>query len=92
MIANPRSSTFRGISVIAALLCCLSLAQSAAAAEQAGRIIGWGRQSLVANLDGDFTAVAAGRLHSLGLKEEGSIQNKEARSGTSEQGSLEPST
>jgi len=38
-----------------------------------GSIVGWGLQVVGVDLSGPFDAVAAGRLHSLGLKSDGSI-------------------
>ena len=51
---------------------CIFIAQSATAAEQTGRIVGWGRndwgQCNIPSPNADFIAVAAGINHSLGLK------------------------
>lgn len=50
-----------GIAAIAASFWCIFIAQSADAAEQTGRIVGWGSQVVGVDLDGGFIAVAAGR-------------------------------
>ena len=55
------------------VVCCLCFVQSVGAAEQTGRIVGWGSQVVGNNRGGEFTAVAGGSHHSLGLKEDGSI-------------------
>src|SRR3990172_5438455 len=72
-MAKARSPTFCPITLIAASLCSLFLGQSAATAQQKGKIVGWGSQVVGVDLDGGFIAVAAGEYHSLGLKADGSI-------------------
>ena len=49
------------------------LGASADGAAQTGKVLGWGSQVVVADLDRGFVALAAGDYHSLGLKADGSI-------------------
>lgn len=52
---------------------CILIDQSGSAAQRTGRILGWGSQVVGVDVDGGFTAVAAGGDHSLGLKKDGSV-------------------
>src|SRR5262245_14218109 len=57
-------------------LCLLALVSSngtAIADPPQGPIVGWGREVVGVDLTGPFTQVAAGGLHSLGLRADGSI-------------------
>ena len=55
------------------LLLFLLFLATAASAQQAGRIVGWGSQVVGVDLSTGFVAVASGTVHSLALKEDGSI-------------------
>ena len=66
-----RTKSFLACSICATVF--IFIAQPGTAAQQTGRIVGWGGQVVGADLDGGFIAVAGGDYHSLGLKEDGSI-------------------
>ena len=68
-----QNSKLRRISVIAASFWCIFIVQSPAAAQQTGRIIGWGSWNIGVEPGGGFVAIAGGDLHGYGLKEDGSI-------------------
>jgi len=80
-MGKARTSRLWGIGVIAASVCCLWFGQSSGAAEQTGKIVGWGRQIVGVDLDEGFVAVVAGGFHTLGLKEDGTITARGGNSG-----------
>jgi len=73
MMAKARTSRPWGIAVIAASFWCIFIGQSAGAAEQTGRVIGWGKEVVGADLDGGFIAVSTGSYHSQGINQDRSV-------------------